>query len=135
MGKEQEMVMVFQEEKKKIVLNKFSKALSPTGVDCTDNSWAFWVVTSLGSHSGRVDHLSASGLPDLNTVILAALELFYDELICLDEILTRCREGNILLFLVFYFFSLSVCGRCFWYTANTCDNSREHTAKKLRGLI
>lgn len=32
-----------------ILLNKFSKALRPTGVECADNSWPFWSVTSLGS--------------------------------------------------------------------------------------
>lgn len=32
-----------------ILLNKFSKALRPTGMERTDNSWPFWSVTSLGS--------------------------------------------------------------------------------------
>lgn len=38
---------------KKILLNKFSKALRPTGVECADNSWPFWSVTSLGSCTSR----------------------------------------------------------------------------------
>lgn len=34
------------------LLNKFSKALRPTGMECSDNSWPFWSVTSFGSCSG-----------------------------------------------------------------------------------
>lgn len=36
-----------------MLLKRFSKALRPTGVECADNSWPFWSVTSLGSCAGR----------------------------------------------------------------------------------
>lgn len=38
---------------KRVLLKQFSKALRPTGVECADNSWPFWSVTSLGSCTSR----------------------------------------------------------------------------------
>lgn len=50
---EKEMVGLGWEREKKVLLKQFSKALRPTGVECADNSWPFWSVTSLGSCTSR----------------------------------------------------------------------------------
>lgn len=81
---------------KKILLNKFSKALRPTGVECADNSWPFWSVTSLGSYTSRERRrkcFNGSG-PRIWTLLFWQLFNYLQMNGLIGEVLTRGREGE-----------------------------------------